>query len=245
MLSADHPFQSDFGLPPGQRVLVVAPHPDDELLGCGGLAALLARKGASFYAVFVTDGGASHRGSRTWDRARLTSCREAEAIEALRRLDLGTASRNFLRLSDAAMPPQDSDDWKFAYEKLLAIVRDFQPDLALLPWRRDPHCDHRDSWHLAKSALKGAGVYPFVLEYSIWLDELGTEEDHPRPGEAHAVYIDVASAVPQKKAAIAAHRSQTTTLINDDPNGFRLSATTIARLTGRTEKYWRPLDETN
>ena len=82
---------------PHKRVLVVAPHPDDELLGCGGLVATLAPTGTAFCFVFVTDGGASHLGSRTWPRERLMARRRDEAIEALRRLNGEDADITFLR----------------------------------------------------------------------------------------------------------------------------------------------------
>ena len=69
-------------LPTG-NVLVIAPHPDDESLGCGGLLSMLAAAGRSLHIVFVTDGGASHPHSRTWSRSRLALQREQEAAEAL------------------------------------------------------------------------------------------------------------------------------------------------------------------
>jgi LmbE family N-acetylglucosaminyl deacetylase len=226
-----------------RRVLVVAPHPDDETLGCGGLITRLAQQGSSFYIIFITDGGASHRGSKAWSRARLAACREQEAIEALNRLGVGSEPRAFFRLPDAAMPPRKSQQWTAAITKLETILRGFQPDLALLPWRRDPHCDHRDSWRLTNDAIERGDVRPLVLEYAIWLDEFGAPADYPRPEEAQVIHIDVSRAIGEKRAAIAAHQSQTTALIDDDPDGFRLSAATIARLTGPTEKYWRPIHE--
>ena len=66
-----------------RKILVVAPHPDDETLGCGGLISLLAQNGSAFYIVFVTDGSASHRNSRAWPSARLAAQREQEARNAL------------------------------------------------------------------------------------------------------------------------------------------------------------------
>jgi hypothetical protein len=55
--------------------------------------------------------------------------------------------------------------------------------------------------------------------------------------------FDVSSELANKRAAIGVHQSQTTNLIDDDPNAFRLSAETITRLTGSCEAYWRPLHE--
>jgi LmbE family N-acetylglucosaminyl deacetylase len=223
-----------------RRVLVVAPHPDDETLGCGGLIAKLARRQTAFQFVFVTDGSASHLGSQSWPRRRLVAQRKAEAGEALNRLGVGYSQRIFLGLTDSAMPAVFSAEWQIVLVRVEAIVREFQPDLALLPWRRDPHRDHQDSWMLANTALRRVGSACLSLEYAIWLGELGGLENQPRPREADLVVIDVASTIEAKRSAIDAHQTQTTELIDDDPNGFRLSCATIARLTKPTEAFWRP-----
>jgi LmbE family N-acetylglucosaminyl deacetylase len=221
-----------------KRILVVAPHPDDESLGCGGLIAKLAAAGRLFHTLFVTDGGASHPASLKWPRRRLTAQREQEAAGALHFLGIGSHARTFLRLRDADMPSANSIEWRAALVAAAEVVRDFRPDLALLPWRRDPHCDHRASWHLAQAAIQPMKALPLRLEYAIWLDELGAAHDYPRPGEAEQVAIDVSSELTCKRAAIAAHRTQTTSLIGDDPNGFRLMPATIDRLTGTIENYY-------
>jgi LmbE family N-acetylglucosaminyl deacetylase len=228
-----------------RRILVVAPHPDDESLGCGGLVAKLARRGRAFQFVFVTDGSASHRGSRSWPRQRLAARRKAEAQEALNRLGVGYSPRVFLGLADSAIPAAFSTEWQSVLVRLEAISREFQPDLALLPWRRDPHRDHQDSWVLAHTALRRAGSTCLILEYAIWLDELGGFENQPRANEADLIMIDVASTIDAKRAAIAAHQTQTTDLIDDDPGGFRLTCATIARLTRPTEAFWWPLHESD
>ena len=87
-----------------KRILVVAPHPDDESLGCGGLIAKLAAAGRLFHTLFVTDGGASHSASFKWPRRRLAAQREWEAADALHFLGIGGHARTFLRLRDGDMP---------------------------------------------------------------------------------------------------------------------------------------------
>jgi LmbE family N-acetylglucosaminyl deacetylase len=222
-------------------ILVVAPHPDDESLGCGGLISYLAARGRIFHTVFVTDGGASHLQSRKWTRKRLAARREREAADALHFLGVGDHPRTFLRLRDADMPDVASPDWSVALAELEIIFRSFCPDLVLLPWRRDPHRDHRDSWRLAMDAISRHAINPMLLEYTIWLHEFGLADDYPRADEAEPVVFDVTSAIATKEAAIAAHLSQISNIIDDDPKAFRLTAATIARLTGPYETYWRPL----
>ena len=79
---------------------------------------------------------------------------------------------------------------------------------------------------------------PEILEYAIWLDELGAPEDRPRPGEMEAVALPVSPAL--KRHAIEAHRSQLGLVVPDDPGGFVLEPATVARLSGPEELYWRP-----
>jgi len=79
-----------------------------------------------------------------------------------------------------------------------------------------------------------------TLEYAIWLEEYGSAADYPRPDEARSIVFDISTELAKKRAAIAAHKSQTTNLIDDDPNAFRLSVETITRLTGPCEAYWQP-----
>jgi LmbE family N-acetylglucosaminyl deacetylase len=218
-------------------VLVVAPHPDDEALGCGGLIAALAERGARLGVLFVTDGGASHPGSHAWPRARLARLRAEEATASLDALGAADAERLHLGLPDADMPPQGPCR-DAAVARSARLAAELRPDLALLPWRRDPHRDHRDSHVLALEAMDRAGLRPRILEYAVWLEEFGAPGDWPRPGETATHRLDISPWRARKRAAVAAHRSQCGAMIHDDPGGFALSEATIRRLTSGPEVYF-------
>jgi hypothetical protein len=74
------------------------------------------------------------------------------------------------------------------------------------------------------------------------LHELGGTHDFPGVTEAAAVTFDITSVLHMKMAAIRAHTSQTSDLIDDDPGGFRLSEATIGRLAKAHESYWRAFE---
>lgn len=220
-------------------VLVIAPHPDDETLGCGGLIAALVSKNIAVHTIFVTDGSSSHRQSPSWPPARLAQQRQAEAAAALEALGAGSQHRTFLGLKDAAMPARGHPDYEAAMGIIVGILGDLRPSLVLAPWRRDSHRDHRDAWSMVRDALERSGQQPELLEYTIWLEELGAPEDFPVAGEVETIRFEDPNMVENKRRAIAAHQSQLGSLIVDDPTGFFLTTTTLDRLIKPTETYWR------
>ena len=224
-----------------RRITVIAPHPDDESLGCGGLIAALSADGRAVQVVFVTDGAGSHPNSAAWPSARLAGQRRREAQAALACLGATGVPPVFLDLPDAGMPSLADPAGEAVVGALAHALGAFGPELVLTPWRRDPHCDHRDAWALTKAAVSRSGLAPERLEYAVWLDEFGGEGDRPRDDEVEAVAFDISDVLALKREAVEAHLSQTTGLIDDDPTGFRLTAETIDRLVQPVERYWRAL----
>ena len=204
------------------RTLVVAPHPDDESLGCGGLLALLAASEQGARVVFVTDGTRSHPNSPSYPPEWLRALREAEAEAALAALGLAPEAALFLRYPDCGLPQRGTGSFETALDRVTEIVRDWAPETVLLPWRRDPHCDHVDAWALFRAALHRFDTPLRVLEYPVWAWPHADGPEAPRADEANAWRVDIRSVLDRKRAAIAAHRSQTTWLIADDPDAFIL-----------------------
>ena len=220
--------------------LVIAPHADDESLGCGGALALLAALGLPAHVLVLTDGTGSHPSSRRYPPAALRDLREHEALAAVAELGLPPASVTFLRLPDTASPRIGDADFAAATTRVVDVFRMFGPLPAtvLVPWRREPHRDHRSAWELIQAASARLGTAPRLIEYPIWLWELGAPGDYPQPGEVQPWRLDVRAVLARKRAAIAAHRSQTTALIDDAPDGFRLSAEMLAQATGPWELFF-------
>ena len=94
-------------------------------------------------------------------------------------------------------------------------------------WRHDPHCDHEASYQIARAVQRRVGKVK-LFEYVVWGHTLpsSTEVDPVRGG--FRVEID-REPLEKKRRAIAAHRSQTTALIDDDPGGFLFSQIDLAR----------------
>lgn len=224
--------------------LVVAPHPDDESLGCGGAIALLVRAGIPVRILFVSDGSGSHPGSTLCPPERLRTVREHEARRAMGALGVSEDCGHFLRLPDRNVPRLGSAGFARAAERCRDQIwrQSFVPETILLPWRRDPHTDHRGAWELISAALCGTSSAPRIIEYPIWLWDMGTDDDMPEPGEATAWRLDISDVLDRKSLAISAHRSQTTRMIHDSDTGWYLTPRVLARFSQPWEVFVEPLE---
>jgi LmbE family N-acetylglucosaminyl deacetylase len=215
-------------------LLVVAPHPDDECAGAGGLIALCAEAGLDITVVVVTDGAASHPGSRDWPSARLAALRRMEAEAAV--ATLGTHIEIvFLGLPDAGTLTLEPGERQAAIAALRREIAARSPGLVVTTWRREPHCDHRFAYELAKEAV--ADTPSRLAEYLVWTPINGGDGDAPAPGEMRRLDLDISSVRKRKQDALGAHRSQRGLVIDDDPEGFVLTDAQFAAMTGPVEVY--------
>lgn len=215
----------------GGGLVVVAPHPDDESLGCGGLIAAACAEGIPVRLIVVSDGVGSHPNSRRYPPSRLRSLREEETYGAAAELGLGAAAIHFLRLPDRRVPTRGAEA-DAASEAIVAAAQEVAAGAVCVTWRHDPHCDHAASASLVDAGRAKLGSTR-IFAYPVWGWVLPAEAE---VGTVPAgLRFDATSHVVAKAAAIAAHRSQTTDMINDDPDGFRLTPEMIARFTGPYE----------
>jgi LmbE family N-acetylglucosaminyl deacetylase len=205
--------------------IVIAPHPDDESLACGGLIAGACEQGLRTKVVMVSDGVGSHPNSKAYPPERLRSLREEEARQAAAELGLGPKEILFLGLPDRFVP-HNGEEAERAIATIADCVREIGAGSLFVSWRHDPHCDHEASYRIARAVQRRVGEVR-LFEYVVWGHTLppSTEVDPVRSGFRISIDQD---AQEKKRRAIAAHRSQTTALIDDDPGGFLFSQIDLA-----------------
>ena len=187
-------------VPAGHRAVVVAPHPDDEVLGLGGMLAELSDLGREILLIAATDGTASHPHSRALTAERLGSIRAAETAEALRRLGVHGLTTVRLGLPDGAL-----SSVRAALEA--GVASRLRPrDVVFTTWRYDGHPDHEAAGAAARDAAADAGV-PFV-EMPIWAWHWAKPGDASIPW-ARARRLELAPPILERKRhAVAAYASQ-------------------------------------
>jgi LmbE family N-acetylglucosaminyl deacetylase len=175
--------------------VVVAAHPDDEVLGVGGLISVLAAAAARLRLITVTDGESSHRGHA--DPAVLAKRRTAETAAALAALGAGTAEVVRLGLPDAGLAGREDE----LAAALGPLTEGF--DVCLAPWDGDLHPDHETAGRAARRAAPGAVCYP------IWMWHWASPGD-PRVPWDQALRVPLPPhAAAMKRAAIGCFASQT------------------------------------
>lgn len=148
--------------PGAERVLVLAPHMDDETIGCGGTLARHAARGASITVVFLTDGAGGGALEAAGPPASLTEVRKREAHRALS--VLGIDRLEFLDAPDGALAAAGDR----VAERLRAILREGRFDLAYLPFFLEEHPDHRAASRVLLEAAGGAEFALTCMGYEVW-----------------------------------------------------------------------------
>ena len=204
--------------------LVLAPHPDDESLGCGALIAEACARGRPPLVVVATDGVGSHPDSVAYPSDRLRILREAETLAAVAHLGLSPERVAFLRLPDTAAP-SEGPSFDDAVMRLSTLAERFACDAVLATWAHDPHCDHLACWRIAERMAWRQGLK--LLAYPVWGWVIAADDEIPCAAP-HGVRLPVGRHAEAKQRAIMAHRSQYGDLITDDPGGFRLPDTLLS-----------------
>jgi LmbE family N-acetylglucosaminyl deacetylase len=168
------------------RALAIAPHPDDEVLGCGGSLSLLAQRGCVVHVLCVTSGEASVAALGS-PSAVTASVRRDEAVAACR--VLGIDGPQFLDFPDGHVDEHVDE----LAQRLEAELIRFEPEIVLLPWVLDGHPDHSAiAAALAQVALPPAAE---IWTYEVW---------SPLPANR---IVDITSVWEEKEAALACHAS--------------------------------------
>jgi LmbE family N-acetylglucosaminyl deacetylase len=148
--------------PAAEAVLVIAPHMDDEIIGCGGTLAKHVARGASVTVVFLTDGAAGGTAAHSQRAAEpLTEVRKREARLALE--VLGIRQLEFLDGSDGALSPTPE-----LVNKLRIILQHGRFDLCYLPFFLEEHPDHRVASRILLEAAAGEQRGMQCMGYEIW-----------------------------------------------------------------------------
>jgi len=171
------------------NVLVIAPHPDDETIGCGGALCLHQQRGDRVVVVFLTSG---ELGLKRLSQEKAWTVREREATAAAR--ILGVTRVHFLRQPDWML----GDHLKTAARALRPILLTEKPQFIYVPHEAEGHPDHQAALPVLRLALKAwRGSVPELRAYEVWT-----------PLATHDHIENISRVMARKLKALRAHQSQ-------------------------------------
>lgn len=181
------------------KILVFSPHPDDDVIGCGGSIAKHVAKGNTVGVVYMTSGDI---GSLAHSPGEIASIRETEARQAAKYL--GISEVHFFNNHDGYL----NCTWDNLV-RITALLREFRPDIVYIPHEDDRHRDHRKTHELVTEACgwSGSPRAP-VCGKNLWVVgtilcyEVGT------PVRDCSYVEDITDYIDTKSKALAFHSSQ-------------------------------------
>ncbi|WP_251445673.1 PIG-L deacetylase family protein [Microbacterium sp. USTB-Y] len=209
-------------------LLVIAPHPDDETIGCAATMVRRRLRGARVRVVVVSDGGNSHR-SALISEHELATIRRDESLAAADLLGIGRGAVQFLGFDSAQLRAQP----QAVVSAITDQIRQFGPSEILTTSIVEWSDEHRIVAGLVRLATEESGFTGVLREFPVWHWDNGPSRAKPwasplrhvvdlirfrrlaaasRPG----VSVPVAELRPLKEAAFACYRSQTTNLTGEE-----------------------------
>jgi LmbE family N-acetylglucosaminyl deacetylase len=179
------------------NVIVVAPHPDDEAIGCGGAVRVHANEGHRVISVFLTSGEAGGDGVSPQQLMR-TREQEAEVAAGV----LGIAGLEFLRIPDGLVSGRIND----VAATLMRIIERESPEFIYVPHQGEAHPDHQHALLITRRAIPDdPESRPVILTYETWT-----------PLTEHDLTQDISGVMNEKLRAIRCYGSQLSQLPWDD-----------------------------
>jgi LmbE family N-acetylglucosaminyl deacetylase len=200
-----------------QGIVILAPHPDDEILGCGALMAKSVAQGIPVWVIYLTDGGASRPDLTPQERTQLVLQRQNEALAGLAALGIPSTNALFVGAPDGQLHISTSHA-NLAIYKLHELILQGSVSSVFVTAPTDAHIDHQSAYALA---VKGLRDYPGIALYtypvSSRIDDGGGSILHT----SFDICIGNGSFEEKKRKALACHASQLQNLPQD--RGFSLA----------------------
>jgi len=177
--------------PPKGRVLLFAPHPDDEVAGPGGILARHVQQGDPVRVVISTDGSNGDPDGSA-DRAEIAATRQRESRAGL--AILGIDDAHYWDIPDGHQPSEA--DLENGVQMAIKAIRDYAPAIIYLPWQRDGHPDHHALHVVITRALDRLDEDYLALGYEVWNAMIPD------------VIVETTQTADLKRRAMLAHASQ-------------------------------------
>lgn len=144
------------------KTVIIAPHPDDEVIGCAGLIQALVERGTPPHVIILTGGEGSHRGCCNTSAEDIIAARHQLTLDAAATLGLSLSHIHCLHYPDGRVTLEHPET-----ERLQVLLSELNPQSVFVPHRGEGWSDHLQAAEITKHLLKGLDVS--IYEYCVWM----------------------------------------------------------------------------
>lgn len=205
-----------------KKIIVFAPHPDDETLGCGGTIARKLNEGYDVFVVFMTDGRypLTEFGISVGPTpSEMKEIRREDALRAMKILGVREENLVFLDFEDKTLKENE----RLVQKRVEKILRDNPPSEIYFPQEKEYNTDHRETNMIVRRAIEALDLHPVEYKYVIaWRFPLFLLARIMRGKisdmfiliflKYRLIHVDISRFLPLKKMAIGEYKSQITLL---------------------------------
>jgi len=230
-----------------KKAVVFAPHPDDEILGCGGTIAKKLSEGYDICVVFMTDGRYSLTEfgiSSDPTPFEMKEIRREEAMRAMKILGLNEKNLLFLDFEDKTLEKYEDQVQK----RIVEILKDISPAEIFFPQEKEYNVDHRATNRIIRRAIGILDIHPIEYQYIIaWsfpfyllihvMNEGTFDQFTSRFLKRNLIRVDISKFLPLKKTAVEEYKSQIT-LLSSGQGRPALKRSFLKRFLKTREKFF-------
>lgn len=145
-----------------RKTVIIAPHPDDEVIGCAGLIQTLVERGTPPHVIILTGGEGSRRGCCSTSAEVIIVARHQFTLKAATTLGLPESHIHCLSYPDGGVAMEHPET-----ERLQVLLSELAPQSVFVPHRGEGWSDHLQAAEITKHLLKGQDVS--IYEYCVWM----------------------------------------------------------------------------
>lgn len=145
------------------KPLIIAPHPDDEVLGCSGLIQRMIKNGKQVHVVILSGGGKSHQSCCHIDESILIDSRRNLSRKAAKILGLPLSQLHLLDYPDGSISFNNSET-----QSLQALIEKNSPDAIFVPHKGEGWSDHIEAGKVVREIIRTKSTPIQLYEYCVW-----------------------------------------------------------------------------
>ena len=145
------------------EIMIVAPHPDDEVFGCSGLIQRLIENGKKVHIVILSGGGKSHQNCCLIDELTLMNFRRDLSRKAAKILGIPLSQVHFFNYPDGQISFDNTET-----QQLQVLIRKLSPDAIFIPHKGEGWNDHVEAGNIIKKLVVTLSSSIQLYEYCVW-----------------------------------------------------------------------------